>query len=46
MGLTQALQAVVAVEPGDAGEAWIFCAHADTPKKPARIIGQAMGSRA
>ncbi|MNJ60041.1 hypothetical protein D3C77_557520 [compost metagenome] len=39
VGLAQALQAVVTVQPGDTGKAWIFCTHGPTPKKPARIIG-------
>ena len=32
MGLAQALQPLVAIQPGNAGEAWIFCAHVHTPK--------------
>ncbi|MNV91530.1 hypothetical protein D3C71_1860330 [compost metagenome] len=45
VGLTQPQQAIVTVQPGDSGKAWIFCAHVATPKKPARIIGQAAGWR-
>ncbi|MNN40052.1 hypothetical protein D3C81_1541120 [compost metagenome] len=44
MGLFQPLQAIVAIQPGNAGKAWIFCAHLATPKlipqKSARIICQ------
>ena len=44
MGQLQPLQAIVAVQPGNAGKAWIFCAHLATPKlipqKTARIICQ------
>ncbi|MCY1420398.1 hypothetical protein D9M71_360150 [compost metagenome] len=32
MGLAQTLQPLVAIQPGNAGEAWIFCAHVHTPK--------------
>lgn len=27
VGPAQALQALLAIQPGNAGEAWIFCAH-------------------
>jgi len=44
MGAAQALEAVVAIQPGNAGEAWIFCAHVAKPwKKPARSIKQLAG---
>ncbi|MNH06056.1 hypothetical protein D3C79_654110 [compost metagenome] len=32
MGLAQTVQPLVAIQPGNAGEAWIFCAHVHTPK--------------
>ncbi|MNM90374.1 hypothetical protein D3C81_1026330 [compost metagenome] len=32
MGLVKALQPFVAVQPGNACKAWIFCAHVRTPR--------------
>jgi len=44
MGIAQALQALVAIQPGNAGKAWILSAHVPTstlvPENAARIIGQ------